>query len=80
MTQSHIQQINRLTEEYMNEYAIYHRPESEYAYALDNRTLRIVLRVSENERLSSVELLYNNYFAGSGKRAAGAYGGTFIQQ
>lgn len=61
MTQSHIQQINRLTEEYMNEYAIYHRPESEYAYALDDRTLRIILRVAENERRElTVELLYNN--------------------
>ena len=46
----------------MNEYAIYHRPESEYAYALDNRTLRIVLRVAENERLQAVELLYNNKY------------------
>ena len=46
----------------MNEYAIYHRPESEFAYALDARTLRIVLRVAENERLQAVELLYNNKY------------------
>lgn len=46
----------------MNEYALYHRPESEYAYALNERTLRIVLRVAENERLRAVEILYNNKY------------------
>lgn len=54
----------------MNEYAIYHRPESEYAYALDDCTLRIVLRVAENERLSSVELLYNNKYDFTKRRNA----------
>ena len=42
----------------MNEYAIYHRPESEYAYALDENTLRIILRVAAGENFSRAELLY----------------------
>lgn len=54
----------------MNEYAIYHRPESEYAYALDERTLRIVLRVAENERLQKAELLYNNKYDFTKRRSA----------
>ena len=56
----------------MNGYAIYHRPESEYAYALDERTLRIVLRVAENERLQAVELLYNNKYDFTKRRNAAA--------
>lgn len=54
----------------MNGYAIYHRPESEYAYALDARTLRIVLRVAEDERLQAVELLYNNKYDFTKRRNA----------
>ncbi len=55
----------------MNEYAIYHRPESEYAYALDDRTLRIILRVAENERREfTVELLYNNKYDFTKRRNA----------
>lgn len=46
----------------MNEYAIYHRPESEYAYALDENTLRIILRVAAGENFSHAELLYNNKY------------------
>lgn len=46
----------------MNEQAIYHKPESEYAYAVNEQTLRIVLRTAARERLSKVELLYNNKY------------------
>ena len=46
----------------MNEQAIYHRSECEYAYALDYNTLRIVLRTAAGEALKSVELLYNNKY------------------
>ncbi len=46
----------------MNEHALYHRPESEYAYALDSRTLRIVLRVAAGESIVKAELLHNNKY------------------
>lgn len=46
----------------MNKQAIYHRSECEYAYALDENTLRIALRVAAGEALNSVQLLYNNKY------------------
>ena len=46
----------------MNEQAIYHRSECEYAYALDENTLRIVLRTAAGEKINGIELLYNNKY------------------
>ncbi len=46
----------------MNEQAIYHKPECEYAYALDEHTLRITLRVAAGENIDRVELLFNNKY------------------
>ncbi len=54
----------------MNEQGIYHRPESEYAYALDEHTLRIVLRVSAGDEIEKAELLYNNKYDFTKRRSA----------
>ena len=46
----------------MNRYAIQHRPDSEYAYALDERTIRIVLKVQRGEQLKELMLLWNTKY------------------
>ena len=46
----------------MNEYAVYHQPESRFAYALDPNTLSITLRVAASDKLDSVEILYNTKY------------------
>ena len=46
----------------MNKYAIYHQPESRYAYALSTNELLITLRVASNDVFDSVEILYNNKY------------------
>ncbi len=46
----------------MNEQAIFHKPECEYAYALDENTLRIIIRVASGENIRKIELLYNNKY------------------
>lgn len=46
----------------MNKYAVYHQPESRFAYALSANTLSITLRVSSNDKLDRVEILYNNKY------------------
>ena len=47
----------------MNKYAIFHKPESNFAYATAGNTLAVVLRVAANDKLEKVELLYNNKYA-----------------
>ncbi len=46
----------------MNEYAVYHRPESNFAYAVGGDRLKLVLRVAAADRLDRVEVLYNNKY------------------
>lgn len=46
----------------MNQYAIYHKPESNYAYATTDKKLTIVLRVAANDRYDKVEILHNNKY------------------
>ncbi len=46
----------------MNKYAIFHKPESNYAYAAAADTLSVVLRVAQNDVFDSVEILYNNKY------------------
>ncbi len=46
----------------MNKYAIYHQPESRYAYALSTNELLITLRVAANDVFDSIEILYNNKY------------------
>lgn len=46
----------------MNIQAVFHRSECEYAYALDEHTLKIVLRTAAGEKISSIHLLYNNKY------------------
>ena len=52
----------------MNEYAIFHKPESSYAYAVADDRLKIVLRVAEDDEIENVELLYNNKYDFTKKR------------
>ena len=53
----------------MNIQALQHIPDSEYAYALDERTLRLVLRVAKGEKIKSVEVLWNNKYDFPKRRA-----------
>lgn len=46
----------------MNKYAVFHKPESNYAYAKSRDTLVIVLRVAANDRADKVEILYSNKY------------------
>ena len=46
----------------MNRYAVFHRPESCFAYPVAGDRLRVVLRVSAQDELDKVELLYNNKY------------------
>ena len=46
----------------MNKYAIYHQPESRFAYALSANKLLITLRVAANDVFDSIEILYNNKY------------------
>lgn len=55
----------------MNRYAIYHRPESNYAYASAGNKLTIVLRVSALDKPDRVEILYNNKYRFTKKRETG---------
>ncbi|MDE7158900.1 MAG: alpha amylase N-terminal ig-like domain-containing protein, partial [Clostridiales bacterium] len=52
----------------MNRYAIFHKPESNFAYAVADNTLKIVLRVAADDKLDKVELLYNNKYDFTKKR------------
>ena len=46
----------------MNKYAIQHTPDSEYAYPLDENTLRLVLKVARGEKFKEVSVLWNNKY------------------
>ena len=46
----------------MNKYAIYHKPESNYAYATSSDTIAVVLRVAQNDGFDKVEIIYNNKY------------------
>ncbi len=46
----------------MNKHAIYHRPESNYCFALDERTVVLRIRFAKGERLSSLSVLYNSKY------------------
>lgn len=52
----------------MIKHAIYHRPESIYAYAVSSKTIAVVLRVAQNDRFDKVEILYNNKYNFTKKR------------
>lgn len=54
----------------MNIHALYHKPESEYAYATSENSLRIVLRTARGERLDAVRLLYDTKYDFIYRRAA----------
>ena len=54
----------------MNRYAVFHRPESCFAYPVAGDRLRVVLRVSAQDELDKVELLYNNKYDFTKKRYA----------
>jgi len=46
----------------MNICAIYHKPESNYCFALDGKTVRLRLRVDKNDVFDSVAVLYNTKY------------------
>ena len=52
----------------MNEYAIFHKPESNFAYAVADKTVTLTLRVAASDRPDRVEILYNNKYDFTKKR------------
>ena len=46
----------------MNKYAIQHIPDSEYAYPLNENTLRLVLKTAKGEKFKEVSVLWNNKY------------------
>lgn len=46
----------------MNKYAVFHKPESSFAYATDCDTLAVSLRVAQSDRFEGIEILYNNKY------------------
>ena len=46
----------------MNKYAIYHRPESNYCFAYDSKTVTLRIRFEHGEQLKSVSVLYNTKY------------------
>ncbi|MDE6676726.1 MAG: alpha amylase N-terminal ig-like domain-containing protein, partial [Clostridia bacterium] len=52
----------------MNKYAVFHRPESSFAYAVQSDRLKIVLRLAATDKIDAVELLYNNKYDFTKKR------------
>ncbi|MDE7082912.1 MAG: glycoside hydrolase family 13 protein [Clostridia bacterium] len=46
----------------MNKYAVFHKPESNFAYASGGNKLTVTLRVAANDKLEKVEILYNNKY------------------
>ncbi len=46
----------------MNKYAIQHIPDSEYAYPLNENTLRLVLKTERGEKFKEVSVLWNNKY------------------
>lgn len=54
----------------MNEYAIFHRPESNFAYATVPNALAVILRVAQNDSFDKIEILFNNKYDFTKNRAA----------
>lgn len=54
----------------MNEYAIFHRPESNFAYATAPDALAIILRVAQNDSFDKIEILFNNKYDFTKNRAS----------
>ncbi|MDE6411882.1 MAG: glycoside hydrolase family 13 protein [Clostridia bacterium] len=54
----------------MNRYAIFHKPESNFAYAATKNTLTLILRVAADDKFDQVEILYNNKYDFTKKRYA----------
>ena len=54
-----IVKVKRFT---MNKYAIHHVPDSEYAYPLNENTLRLVLKVARGEKFKEIAVLWNNKY------------------
>lgn len=52
----------------MNIHAIYHRPESNYCFALDDKTVVLKMRFAKGEKLQSVSVLYNTKYSIAQKR------------
>lgn len=46
----------------MNAHAIYHRPESNFCFAKDSKTVVLRIRFAKNEKLESVFVLYNTKY------------------
>ncbi|MDO4564270.1 MAG: glycoside hydrolase family 13 protein [Clostridia bacterium] len=46
----------------MDKRAILHIPDSKYCYAVDDKTVEIVLRVSSEDRFDAVEIIYGNKY------------------
>ena len=53
----------------MNKYAVFHKPESNFAYAVSRDRLAVTLRVAANDKLDKVEILYNNKYDFTKKRS-----------
>ncbi len=54
----------------MNRYALFHQPESRYAYASAGNRLTIILRTSAKDSFGKVEILYNNKYDFTKKRCS----------
>ncbi len=46
----------------MNKHAIYHRPESNYCFAIDEKTVVLRIRFAKDEKLNSLSVLYNSKY------------------
>lgn len=46
----------------MNEYAVFHQPESRFAYAVNGNCIAVILRLAAEDNPDSVEILYNNKY------------------
>lgn len=46
----------------MIKHAIYHRPESSFAYAISPKAIAVILRVAQNDKFDRIEILYNNKY------------------
>ncbi len=54
----------------MNKYAVFHKPDSNFAYASAGNRLTVILRVAANDKLDKVEILFNNKYRFTKKRFA----------
>lgn len=54
----------------MNKYAVFHQPESNYAFAKSDDELAVILRISANDRPDAVEILYNNKYDFTKRRSS----------